>query len=192
MSEQALFNRIAFVAAALVVLAGIFAMAAGGQSHAPPTAPVSSGTSYLYLTVAFNPVSGMDEFFPANFSVSAHQAVVLTITNYDNGSNAIPAQYQQVRGVIGGYETLWSSPTSTPVKVTAVNNPNIAHTFTIGQGPDALNVPIPVAGPTGAPSMVQVVLELNATGVMMWNCMAPCDDGSMATLGLMAGTVTVV
>src|SRR5574337_778054 len=55
--------------------------------------------THIYLSIAFNPYSGLDEVFPANFTIPAGADVVFTITNYDNGTNPIPASLAVVTGV---------------------------------------------------------------------------------------------
>lgn len=189
MNDQQWFNRVALLAGVLVVVGGGFALIAGAP--APVAAPPSASADYLYLTIAFNPVTGMDEYFPANFSVPVGVPVVVTITNYDNGTNLISPTFGQVAGVFGNEATVWSNGSSIPVTYASQPITNVAHTFTIQQTGEHLNVPVPPAGPTGLPTVVEFTTEFNVTGEFTWMCMAPCDSTSMQTPGLMAGTVDV-
>jgi len=193
MKEQALFNRIALLAVALVLIGGFFALyAANSHPTSTATAPTATGPSYLYLTIGFSPTNGLDEYFPGNFTIAAHTPIVLTIANYDDGANLVAPAYEQVSGVIGGTATVWSTPSANPAHYASLANPGISHTFTVALPSGQLNVPIPMADGSGLPVTVQVTVELNSTGVFTWYCMAPCDDGSMAMPGMMTGSVTVI
>lgn len=192
-----------YVALALVgtVLVGVLAgtgVGVSGGATATPTGSAGGGgiADYVNLTIGWNPVSGLDEYFPANFTVPAHTLVVITITSYDNGTNAVPAEYAQVVGAVGGVETVTRGAASSVVS--SVSLTGIAHTFTMmsmggapGSGP-ALNAVIPSAISASQPVSVQFETYFNSTGSFSWNCMAPCDPGAMMTPGLMAGTVSVV
>jgi hypothetical protein len=182
---------------ALVVVVGLVAglglgSGLGGHASTSPTGTAGAAPTYLYLTIAFNPVNGLDEYFPANFSVPAHTLVHVVITNYDNGVNsAVPAQYLKIYGVVGNVATWSNSTMSAPMTAGAVSSSQVAHTFTISSGPVQLNVPVPAATPSGDATTVSFSAYFNTTGTFQWNCMAPCDEDSMTTLGYMAGMVTV-
>ncbi len=158
----------------------------------------SSGVDYLYLTIAFNPNNGMDQYFPANFTVPAHSTVVVTILNYDNGTNAVPAVYAQVLGTVGGSAQVSVPSTGQVSTVTSVPIDRISHTFTVptlggssASGTPAVNVPIPASASMLDPVQVTFTLHVGASGSYTWMCMAPCDPGSMTTPGLMTGTLVV-
>lgn len=192
--EQTWFNVVAGVVALAVVL-GVFlgASLSPGSANASGSAPPASATvDHLYLTVAFDPVTGLDQYFPANFTVPAHTLVIVTVTNYDNGTNTVPASAGQVVGTVGGTIVV-AAPGAAPQTVSAVDVTDIAHTFTVPGtgGAYQLNVPIPPAGPTGAPTVVTFGTYFNSTGSLVWMCLAPCDGESMSTPGLMTGTITV-
>ena len=172
-----------------VLVFGVLAGGILGHVVAPPVAP-SSGGEHLYLTVSFDPYTGLDEYFPANFSVPVNVPVTITITNYDNGTNAVPAAYTQVRGTLGAQETL-TNATASGVSVASVPADEVAHTFTIASAPYDINVPIPAAQGT-TPTVVTFTAVFTATGQFTWHCMAPCDMTAMMTPGFMTGTVTVV
>lgn len=187
---------LAFVVASSFTIALPALPSFGG--HAPASAGGAS-TDYLYLTIAFNPTSGLDEYFPANFTVPANVPVVIQITNYDDGTNAVPAGYTSVAGTAGGTMTVqYGGTTAAKSTVTSVDAGAIAHTFTIpsmGSGasgtPQKLNVPVPAATAAG-PTVVTFTVTFPTAGAIVWLCMAPCDPSSMATPGLMTGTVSVV
>lgn len=193
MNDQQWINRIALVAVGLVLLAGGFAFAVSDHPASARSDPGggSAPIDHLYLTIGFNPVSGADQYFPANFTVPLGAVVVVTITNYDNGTNPVPAAYQQVTGTIGGTATVWSNGSNLGEVVSAAPGGAVAHTFTLQQGPYDLNVPVPPAGPTGAPTTVEFSVEFATAGAYTWECMAPCATDSMSAAGFMTGTVTV-
>ncbi len=170
----------------------VFGLLAGGILGHVATPPVvtTAGSDHLYLTIAFDPYTGLDQYFPANFTVPANVPVVITITNYDNGSNQIPTGFNQVLGTVGGTETLTNATVSGQA-LTTVPLDHVAHTFTLNAQPYDVNVPIPAAdGQT--PSVVRFTVIFTTAGQFEWHCMAMCDDSAMTTLGFMMGTVTVV
>jgi hypothetical protein len=207
MSEQDWFNRVALgVAVAILIGVGAGLGIAGGFSSGAPSSassPSSSATPvHLYLTISFNPGTGADEYFPANFSVPAHTPVILTITSFDNGTNLVPAMYAMVAGTVGNTEMVTEHGVTHAMPSVPTNG--IAHTFTMmsmssggmgggmaAGGGAAVNLPIPSAPSMSDPVTVSAELYFNATGTYGWECMAPCDPNAMATMGLMAGVVTV-
>lgn len=174
---------------AVLLVFGLLAGGILGHVTAPPVV-TTSGTEHLYLTVAFDPYTGLDQYFPANFTVPANVPVIITITNYDNGSNAIPSGFNRVTGTVGGTETL-TNATVSGRSLTSVSADQVAHTFTLDAAPYNINVPIPAAvGQT--PSVVSFTVVFTSTGQFVWHCMAQCDAAAMSTPGFMMGTVTVV
>lgn len=177
------------VIGAVVLVLGVLVGGILGHLSAPPVV-TTSGTDHLYLEVAYDPYTGLDKYFPANFSVPVNVPVIITITNYDNGTNTIPAAYGQVRGTVGGTETV-TNATASGVAQTAVPVDQVAHTFTLEAAPYNINVPIPAAQDT-TPTVVTFTVLFTTEGQFVWHCMAPCDDAAMMTPGFMMGTVTVV
>ncbi len=179
----------AIVVVGLVLL--VLGVLAGGiLGHlSAPTVVSKSDTDHLYLAIAYDPYTGLDKYFPANFSVPANVPVVITITNYDNGTNAVPAAFTQVLGTVDGTETV-TNATASGVPVTSVPVGQVAHTFTLITGPYTINVPIPAAQGT-TPTVVTFTVVFTSAGQFQWHCMAPCDDAAMTTPGLMTGFVTV-
>ncbi len=132
---------------------------------------------HLYLTVGFNFTTGEDEYFPANFTIPADVNVVVTITNYDNGTNPVADSLGQVTGTVGG------SAIINGLTVTSIPGASVSHTFTIMAL--GINVPIP------ASSSVTFTIRPEGPGTYQWHCMAPCDTNAMDTPGFMEGTLTV-
>lgn len=173
-----------------VVLLILGVLAGGILGHlSAPTVVTKSDAVHLYLEIAYDPYTGLDEYFPANFSVPANVPVIITITNYDNGTNIVPAAFTQVLGTVDGTETV-TNATSSGVPVTSVPVDQVAHTFTLITGPYTINVPVPAAQDT-TPTVVTFTVVFTSAGQFQWHCMAPCDDAAMTTLGLMTGIVTV-
>ncbi len=127
--------------------------------------------------MGFNFTTGEDQYFPANFSIPVDVDVIVTITNYDNGTNAVPTSFGAVTGTVGGAAVINGQT------VTAIPGTSVSHTFTITSL--GLNVPLPPS------STVTFTLLVEAPGVYTWHCMAPCDTNAMATPGFMQGTMTV-
>lgn len=172
----------------LFLLIGLIGGAMMARTGSSPAA--TPGTARVYLSVAYNPYTGLDEYFPANFTVPANVPVIITITNYDNGTNTVPADYATVRGTVGGTETV-TDATAADKTVTSVPTTEVAHTFTIMSGGMNVNVPIPAAQGT-TPTVVTFSLQFSLAGLINWHCMAPCDGRAMSTPGFMTGTITVV
>ncbi len=173
-----------------LVLLVLGVLAGGILGHlSAPTVVSKSDTDHLYLAIAYDPYTGLDKYFPANFSVPANVPVVITITNYDNGTNAVPAAFTQVLGTVDGTEAV-TNATASGVPVTSVPVGQVAHTFTLITGPYTINVPIPAAQGT-TPTVVTFTVVFTSAGQFQWHCMAPCDDAAMTTPGLMTGFVTV-
>ncbi|HZY71094.1 MAG TPA: hypothetical protein VFF67_08995 [Thermoplasmata archaeon] len=212
MNDNEWYGYTALAIAAVVIAGVLIGLAANsGSAGAPtgaPSAPASGSvpTDYAYLTVAWNPLTGLDEFFPANFTVPANTLVRVTITNYDNGTNPVDPMFARVWGTVGGSETIISGGATTTVS--ALASDRVSHTFTIlpsgtgggmgsgmGTGTVAnpiLSVAIPPAASESSPVIVTFDVELHGAGMYTWNCEAPCNPISMMGAGLMAGTVYVV
>lgn len=174
---------------AFVLILGV--LAGGILGHvAAPAVVASSGPDHLYLTIAFDPYTGLDQYFPANFSVPANVPVTITITNYDNGTNVVPAAFSQVLGTVGGAETV-TNATASQAAVSSIPADQIAHTFTLISSPYDINVPVPAAQGT-TPTSVSFTIVFTTTGQFVWHCMAPCNGHAMTTPGYMTGTVTVL
>ncbi len=197
------------VVASLLWLGAAAVTAMGGHLPAnpfasPPTASGSSGPAHIYLTIAFDPVNGYDQYFPANFTVPVNTPVVFSIQNWDTGLNNVSSTYLKVIGTQDGimtYNDGRGDPTQT---LTSLASDAVSHTFTVmsvgtsggGGGPSPsgtpmLNVPIPAASNASFPITVTFTATFTTTGALTWMCFAPCDPASMGTPGYMSGTITV-
>ena len=172
----------------VVLILGVLAGGILGHFSAPP-AVAASATEHLYLSIAYDPYTGLDKYFPANFTVPANVPILITITNYDNGTNVVPADFAKVLGTVDGTETV-TNATLSAQSVSSVAPDQITHTFTMNAAPYPINIPIPAAQGTD-PTVVSFTVVFTSTGQFVWHCMAPCDDAAMATPGFMTGTVTV-
>lgn len=101
----------------------------------------------------------------------------MTITNYDNGTNAVPDSAGAVTGTVGGTAQINGKT------VTSIPGADVSHTFTVPSL--GINVPLP------ASSTVTFTVLVEAAGAYAWHCLAPCDANAMATPGFMEGTLTV-
>ncbi|HYM38514.1 MAG TPA: hypothetical protein VEY12_00010 [Thermoplasmata archaeon] len=186
--RQVRSGTIVFVGLVLLVLGALAGGIAGHFSASPSVN--ASGTEHLYLTIAFDPYTGLDKYFPANFTIPANVPVLITITNYDNGTNVVPAAFAKVTGTVDGTETI-TNATASGVAVTSIPATRVTHTFTLVAAPYNINAPIPAAQGTH-PTVVSFTVVLTTPGQYTWHCMAPCDMDAMMTPGFMMGTVTVV
>ena len=181
------------LALAVVVLVGLVGGGlVGYMSRGLLPAPVVPGQEYLFLTVGFDFATGLDRYFPANFTVPTHTPVLVTVTNYDNASNPVPNAAAAVKGTVGNVVTMRDASAAQGMVMTAVPPDQVSHTFTMDSGGYAINVPLPVASSVTDPMVVTFVAYFNITGTFAWHCLAPCDEISMVTPGFMLGTVTVV
>lgn len=142
-----------------------------------PQGHTITSSPHLYLTVGFNFTTGEDEYFPANFTIPPDVNVVVTITNYDNGTNPVPDSLGNVTGTVGGTATINGQ------SVRSISGQSVSHTFTVMSL--GVNVPLPPS------STVTFTLLVEGVGSYQWHCMAPCDASAMATPGFMQGTLTV-
>jgi hypothetical protein len=163
----------------IVALLGIVVGAVVGYVNSGPRI---TGPVHIYLATAFDPYTGLDKYFPANFTIPAGVDVLFTITNYDNGTNTVDPAYASVQGTVGGTETVNGR------LVTSVPANGITHTFTI----HSLNINVPIAAAQGeTPTVVSFTLHIDQPGTFQWECMAPCDPGAMGTPGFMTGSMSV-
>jgi hypothetical protein len=191
MNDQAWFNRIALIAVVTVIAsAGVATYLGQSSAGSPRAAPAAAGPGHLYLTYAFNAGNGLDQVFPANFTVASHVPVFISITNYDNGTNPIPMMNAQVRGTVGPVNRMMMGSMMGGSTFWSLSSDAITHTFTMMSGSN-LNVPIPPAADLSHPSVLTFVAYFNSTGAFQWMCLAPCDGTAMVSLGFMTGTVTV-
>ncbi len=175
-------NLPVWILGALLVVAGVgFGLAAGlPLTSASGGTPSAAAPAHLELTIVINPVNGMPQYSPANFTVPTG-LVVVTIHDTDSPMNWSGCLCQ-VRGVVHGVEYLNQTPYA------ILPSANVAHTFTI----PALGLNVLSPGQ----STVTFTMDLVNPGAFTWFCMAPCgSDGSsgapMGVPGYMTGTMTV-
>jgi hypothetical protein len=146
-----------------------------------------------------------------NFEVPANSTITVTITNYDGQTELHNDFFSQVRGTVGGVETVNGQT------VSEVDAATVSHTFTIQSKPGSdypIFVSVPVVGVpddaptdpnTGYPTKPNVISFQFKTGpagiTYIFKCYDPCGNGlqgdqqgfagPMATIGYMAGQMTV-
>ncbi|MDE1837132.1 MAG: hypothetical protein KGJ23_11060 [Euryarchaeota archaeon] len=168
------------------------ALAIGGALYfasAPPAAP----TSVQQLTLTVNVVPGTDHtyFSPGNLTLRTG-VVRITIVDYDTVAAQGPPMAGQVRGLMGGTETVHFSLAAAPVLLSSMNSNDIAHTFSVADGTYYdINAPVPVAAGPGAPSQVTFLVYFAHPGEFTWWCGAVCGFMPMSPGGGMAGTLTI-
>lgn len=182
MEDQAYYNAIAggLVVGVLVIFAGWAAVGIGAGSGGGVDAGGAAAPVAMHLSIVINPVNGMPQYSPANFTVPEGQ-VVFTIQDFD-AATSWDGCTCNVTGTVGGTESINGTATS------VVPTSNAAHTFTIA----ALGVNVVSPGN----STVTFTLDLTGPGSYTWECMAPCGaDGAtgvpMGDSGYMTGTMTV-
>lgn len=151
------------------------------------TASHERSDDYLYLAITTDPANDLDMYLPANFTAPHGATIHVTIVNFDNGTNPVPADRALVEGTVGGILNIEGVGPSIQVDPTAVS-----HTFSIEGGAcHAVNVPIPAAADAAHPAVVTFDLQFQGAGTCMWHCVAPCDPHSMGTAGYMTGSLTL-
>lgn len=175
----------------LGVVAGGIVVSVLRSPPAASTPSTPSGPDYLYLTIAFNPETGLDQYFPANFTVPAHTLVVVTIADYDDASNPVSDATGCVKGTVGNTETITNASHPSGEAVACIPGSEVAHTFSLNTSAYDLNVPVPPSESIAVPVLVTFSAYFNTTGQFVWHCLAPCDGVSMVTLGFMMGTITI-
>jgi heme/copper-type cytochrome/quinol oxidase subunit 2 len=185
--DQRFYNLIALAAAVIVI--GAFgigylgsSLEARGTPVAPPSATGTAPAPTIYLTINLNPLTGMPQYTPANFSVP-RGLVNFVLTDYDSVMSW-PGCTCNVTGTVNDIELLNNTP------VSAIPASNVAHTFTIY----ALGLMVLSPGM----STITFAVDFDETGAFPWECVAPCGTGGvpfttppMGSAGYMSGTVTV-
>lgn len=161
-----------------------------------------------------NPEIGWVSYCPSTtWELPANSVITVTIQQYDSASGLYNDFFSKVQGTIGGVATYNGKA------MDQINPDDAAHTFTIQSEPNETNplyVSVPLLGvPDNAPNAVTVngnpypkpnVISFQfRTGPAghnyIWHCYVPCGNdrkspygftGPMATLGFMAGTISVV
>ena len=123
---------------ATAVLLAVGAAVGWLPSHLPAAGPgPSSGGSgpsvVVNLTIGANPVNGLDQVSPANFSVPQYGRVTFHITSYDTGVNPTSSMWARVMGTISGTESVQAG-SSAASAVAWLSPAAVSHTFTILPG----------------------------------------------------------
>jgi hypothetical protein len=181
MNEARTAAIVCLVVAVLVVLGGVTLWFATGNPSRPSS--ISRGTSggsetFLNLTIAYDPSTGMATYTTPNVTMIAHTTVVVTITNHDptHGNLYVPWD-TQVIGTVGGTELIesgggWYSAQSLPTG-------GVSHTFTVLDSLYNISVPIPPATSPTAPTVVTFELTPTTAENTTWACMCDCQNGHM-------------
>ncbi len=190
MNDQSWFNRVALVLSVGVLLLGAALIFQPGPSAPAPTGAGSgTPTTFLNLSIGYDPATGADQFSQTNLAMPAHVRVVVTITNYDPLASPLLVPWDnRVIGTVGGNElvsignqSFWTG--SLPLG-------DIGHTFTVHDALYNISVPIPPAAGLSEPAVVSFTLTLNWQETTNWGCVAECGGPSMAP-DRMFGTLTV-
>lgn len=192
MRDTSWFNLIAGATAVLIVAFGAVAMAypAASVPSAALGGPATNPTVYRNLTITFNPATGTFDYSTNAIAVPTGATVVFTITNYDPSIAMVPnASDARVVGTVGGVMTVHANGQSAVVSSVAVGD--IAHTFTISSGAYHLNVPIPPASASDAPTSVTFSVTFNVPGTYTWGCVVLCGPESTMTQDKMYGSLTI-
>ena len=159
-----------------------------------------------------NPEIGWVTYCPSTtWELPANSIITVKIQQYDSASGLYNDFFSQVQGTDGGVAMYNGTP------MNHINPADAAHTFTIQSEPNEPNpifVSVPLLGvPDNAPTVTvagnsypkpNVITFQFRTGPAghnyIWHCYVPCGNdrkapygfsGPMATLGYMAGTISV-
>jgi hypothetical protein len=174
---------LAAVAVAVLVVAGgafvYFGFVSGAPTPVAPTTSAAEPTTYLNLTIAYDPVSMNYVYTHPVVTVVANTLVIVKITNYDpSASPLFLPWYNHVIGTVGGTEVVNSG--NGPSTVSSLPSNHISHTFTVSDSYYNISVPIPPARCAAVPSVVTFELSMNYVEATSWACMCNCMTGYMA------------
>jgi hypothetical protein len=177
---------------ALIVAAVVLAPIAYsiGASLAPPrVAP----TVAVRLVIVLDAVTGDYGFLTSSVQVPRGAFVQVTIVNYDPASHGVAPRYATVVGTLGdGMQMGGSGGGGAPSGSWSGLPPaEIAHTFTIGDGPYQLNVPIPIAPSIGHPSTITFTFRALWALQTDWTCEADEMNLAPSPTDAMTGSFTV-
>ena len=172
---------VAVVLALIIGLTGAVVLSGFENSVPTPaaTAPTPAGpTTFVNLTITYDPATGMANYTTPSVSMVAHTLVVVTITNYDTMAGALLVPWDnQVIGTVGDSELV--NYGSNPYRVTSLPAHDISHTFTVLDAFYNISVPIPPAVSPLAPVVVTFELTLSQPETTSWGCMCECGNGVM-------------
>ncbi|NNM67282.1 MAG: hypothetical protein HKM06_04625 [Spirochaetales bacterium] len=174
----------------LLVLLGVMAVSCA-QKVAPKTRD-NPAVYHFSLTILPGEVQGKPGwpfYTPADFTLPPDSEVVVTITNYDPGTEPVPSGRNVVSGTEGNSELANGKP------VSSLEAGLVSHTFSIEKL--KLNVPVPPLVKKSGPGVVVFRFHTPAEGTYPWQCWAACGsgksgwEGAMSTEGFMTGTLKV-
>ena len=169
------------MAVVIILLAAVavwFSLANLLASHNSGAGSAAEPTTYLNLTITFDPATGMASFTTPNVSMVADSLVVVTITNHDPTTGNLYAPWdRQVIGTLGGTELVDSGGGS--YSASSLPMGGISHTFPVDDAIYNISVPIPPAPSQSTPSVVTFELTLNSAENTTWACMCDCQGGHM-------------
>ncbi|TMF42130.1 MAG: hypothetical protein E6I32_18745 [Chloroflexi bacterium] len=192
-----------------------------GLGYQPPVLQATKGPNGATLNLstypdsmvchpdAPNPEINWVTYCPStSWELPANSLITVVINQYDSASGLYNDFFQKVQGTVGGIAMYNDKPMS------QINADDAAHTFTIQSQPNEPNpifVSVPLLGvPDNAPpqangypkpNVIRFQFHTGPAGhTYIWHCYVPCGNdrkspygfsGPMATLGYMAGTITV-
>jgi hypothetical protein len=193
MRDSAWFNLVAGIVAVGIVAIGVVAVAYPTLSSAPTAyrpGTAQNPTAYRNLSIRFDPATGSFDYSSTQLAVPVGVTTVFTITNYDPGIAQVPSPADAlVTGTVGNVMTVTSAGHTAQVRSVATGD--LAHTFTMSNGPYHLNVPIPAASANGAPAVVVFSVAFQISGTYNWGCAVLCGPGGMMARDMMYGTITI-
>lgn len=162
-----------------------------------------------------NPEIGWVSYCPSTtWELPANSVITVIIQQYDSASGLYNDFFSKVQGTIGGVATYNGKA------MDQINPDDAAHTFTIQSEPNETNpifVSVPLLGvpddanpnavtvngnPYPKPNVISFQFRTGPAGHnYIWHCYVPCGNdrkspygftGPMATLGFMAGMISVV
>ena len=196
-------NNIVYLSVVAVVAIFIFGLGTGVAVNTFISSQGSSQPYELTLVITTNntynaTVGAQPAYFvlqngalksSAVINLTAHRLIELTIINYDDGNDTVPAAYANVTGtqnnqiLVVGNNLMNATENTNGISLTGAETVSslpldyIAHTFTS----TALGLNIPVA-----PSSTEhATLYFNETGTFYWRCMVSCGSGSQGWDGAM-------
>jgi hypothetical protein len=181
MTRESRWSRRTVVA--LVIAIGLVGVSMGAFAYLS-LAPSPRAQVQVELTIVQNATSGAYQFSPQTIRVPAGALVEMRITNYDPMNHSVEPIYCDVTGTTDGMMDAWGGGMGSMMSQRMRGLPPgaIGHTFSI-QGPGYdLNVPIPPASSSGAPSVV--TFSFVSHGSTAWSCMAEMSS----VLGKMMGS----